>query len=113
MEQACARAELLRKVLKGSYQIDPQRAPSGQPTLPENMVTLSNITVRLAVSSYLYSKLKEILQRYSTENAIVEARLLLMRFLDEGLDIGKRAGGDLVMSWDPHNRGIVPLASMD
>jgi GGDEF domain-containing protein/GAF domain-containing protein len=113
LEQACARAELLRKVLKGSYQIDPQRAPIGQPTLPENMVTLSNITVRLAVSSYFYSKLKEILQRYSTENAIVEARLLLMRFLDEGLDIGKRAGGDRVMSWDPHNRGIVPLSSMD
>jgi hypothetical protein len=65
--------------------------------------------VRLAVSSYFHSKLREILQRYSTENAIVEARLLLMRFLDEGLDIGKRAGGDVVMSWDPHNRGIIPL----
>jgi GGDEF domain-containing protein len=113
LEQACARAELLRKVLRGSYQIDPQRAPAGQPTLPENMVTFSNITVRLAVSSYFYSKLREILQRYSTENAIVEARLLLMRFLDEGLDIGKRAGGDQVMSWDPHNRGIVPLASVE
>jgi GGDEF domain-containing protein len=113
LEQACARAELLRKVLRGSYQIDPQRAPAGQPTLPENMVTFSNITVRLAVSSYFYSKLREILQRYSTENAIVEARLLLMRFLDEGLDIGKRAGGDRVMSWDPHNRGIIPLASVE
>jgi GGDEF domain-containing protein len=113
LEQACARAELLRKVLKGSYQIDPQRAPVGQPTLPENMVTFSNITVRLAVSSYFYEKLKEILQRYSTENAIVEARLLLMRFLDEGLDRGKRAGGDKVMSWDPHNRGIVQLSSIE
>jgi GGDEF domain-containing protein/GAF domain-containing protein len=109
LEQTRAKAELLRKILKGSYQIDPQRVPTGQPTLPENMVTFSNITVRLAVSSYFHSKLREILQRYSTENAIVEARLLLMRFLDEGLDIGKRAGGDVVMSWDPHNRGIIPL----
>jgi GGDEF domain-containing protein/GAF domain-containing protein len=109
LEQARAKAELLRKVLKGSYQIDPQRTPTGQPTLPENMVTFSNITVRLAISSYFHSKLREILQRYSTENAIVEARLLLMRFLDEGLDIGKRAGGDVVVSWDPHNRGIIPL----
>jgi GGDEF domain-containing protein len=110
LEQARAKAELLRKILKGSYQIDPQRSPTGQPTLPENMVTLSNITVRLAVSSYFHSKLREILQRYSTENAIVEARLLLMRFLDEGLDIGKRAGGDVVVSWDPQNRGIIPLS---
>lgn len=107
LEQAQAKAELLRKVLNGSYQIDPQRAPVGQPTLPENMVTLSTITVRLAVSSYFYGKLREILQRYSTENAVVEARILLARFLDEVLDIGKREGGNVVMSWNPHARGIV------
>ncbi|GHO43800.1 MerR family transcriptional regulator [Ktedonospora formicarum] len=109
LEQAQAKAELLRTVLSGSYQIDPQRVPSGQPTLPANMVTLGSITVRLGVSFYAYSKLREILQRYATQDALVEVRLLLERFLDEVLDIGKREGGNVVMSWDPHQRSYARL----
>lgn len=107
LEQARAKAELLLSVLSGSYQIDPQRIPPGQPTLPENMVTLTNITVRLGVSSYSYRKLKEILARYPGERAVVETRLLLTRFLDEVLDIGKRKGGNIVVSWDPDKRGYL------
>jgi DNA-binding transcriptional MerR regulator/GGDEF domain-containing protein len=107
LEQAQAKAELLRKVLNGSYQIDPLRAPIGQPTLPENMVTLSHITVRLGVSSYFYWKLREILQRYSSDDAVVRVRILLMSFLNEVLDIGKRDGGNTVISWDPHIREII------
>jgi GGDEF domain-containing protein len=106
LEQAQAKAELLRKVLGGTYQIDPLRAPTGQPTLPENMITLSNITVRLGVSSYFYWKLQEIMQRYSTVNAPVNARILLEHFLNEVLDIGKREGGNVVVSWDPQMRGF-------
>jgi GGDEF domain-containing protein/GAF domain-containing protein len=107
LEQAKVKAELLRKVLSGSYQIDPLRAPAGQPTLPENMITFSNITVRLGVSSYFYWKLQEIMRRYSIENAAVKARILLEHFLDEVLDIGKREGGNVVVSWDPQIRGFV------
>jgi GGDEF domain-containing protein len=107
LEQAQVKAELLHKVLNGAYQIDPLRAPIGQPTLPENMITLSNITVRLGVSSYFYWKLQEIMRRYSTENAAVKARILIEHFLDEVLDIGKREGGNVVVSWDPQTRGFV------
>jgi DNA-binding transcriptional MerR regulator/GGDEF domain-containing protein len=109
LEQAQAKAELLRTVLSGSYQIDPQRVPAGQPTLPANKVALNGITVRLGVSFYYYAKLQEILQRYMAHNALVEARLLIERFLDEVLDIAKREGGNVVMSWDPHQRGYVRL----
>lgn len=107
LEQAQAKAELLSKILRGSYQIDPQRMPAGQPTLPENMVTLSNITARLGVSSYFYWKLKQILQRYAVDKAVVESRILLVRFLDELLDIGKREGGNVVVSWDPNSRTFI------
>jgi GGDEF domain-containing protein len=107
LEQAQAKAELLSKILRGSYQIDPQRMPVGQPTLPENMVTLSNITVRLGVSSYFYWKLKQILQRYAVDKAVIESRILLVRFLDELLDIGKREGGNVVVSWDPNTRTFI------
>ena len=109
LEQARARADLLRKMLSGSYHVDTQRILHGPPTLPENMMTLHNVTVRLGVSSYLYSKLQEIIQRFYTENALVEARLLLARFLDEVLDIGKREGGNIVVSWDPEMRGFVRI----
>ena len=109
LEQARSKAELLKQTLEGSYQIDPQRAPAGQSTRNENMVTLSNTTVRLGVSSYPYQKLKEILQRYASDNAIPEVRMQVTGFLEEELALGRQKGGNIVTSWDPALQGFVHL----
>ncbi len=108
LEQARIKAELLRQVLCGSYQIDPLSVPVGQPTLPESMLTLSNVTVRLGVASYFYWKLKEVMQRFPTEISVVQVRMQIISSLDEALNLGKRLGGNVVMSWEPESRNFIP-----
>ena len=110
LEQARAKAELLRQVLSTTYQIDPLRMPAGQPTSPEHMVTFSHISVRLGVACYFYWKLKEVLLRCPSETAVVETRMQIMGFLEEVLDLGKREGGNVVMSWEPDIRGFVRIS---
>lgn len=110
LEQARAKAELLRQVLGTTYQIDPLRIPAGQPTLPEHMVTFSNISVRLGVACYYYWKLKEVLLRCPPSTAVVETRMQIMGFLEEVLELGKREGGNVVMSWEPNIRGFVRIS---
>jgi GGDEF domain-containing protein len=107
LEQARAKAELLRQVLSTTYQIDPLRMPAGQPTSPEHMVTFSNVSVRLGVACYFYWKLKEVLLRCPSATAVIETRMQIMGFLEEVLDLGKREGGNVVMSWEPNIRGFV------
>ena len=107
LDQARAKAELLRQILGAPYQIDPLRIPAGQPTLHEHMVTFSNISVRLGVACYFYWKLKEVLLRCPPTTAVVETRMQIMGFLEEVLDLGKREGGNVVMSWEPNIRGFV------
>ncbi len=112
LEQARAKAELLRQVLGTAYQIDPLRIPAGQPTLPEHMVTFSNISVRLGVACYYYWKLKEVLLRCPPATAVVETRMQIMGFLEEVLELGKREGGNVVMSWEPKIRGFVRISPL-
>jgi GGDEF domain-containing protein len=106
LEQARAKAELLRQVLSTTYQVDPLRMPASQPTSPEHMVTFSNISVRLGVACYFYWKLKEVLLRCPPLTSVVETRMQIMGFLEEVLDLGKREGGNVVMSWEPDIRGF-------
>jgi hypothetical protein len=73
------------------------------------MVTLSDLTVRLGVSSYPYQKLKEVLLRYPSETAVAEVRKQIIGMLEEELAQGKRKGGNIVMSWDPTLQGFVRL----
>ncbi|HYU74680.1 MAG TPA: MerR family transcriptional regulator [Ktedonobacteraceae bacterium] len=110
LEQARSKGEQLRQALAGSYQIDPMRDPAGQPALPENMLSFTNISARLGVACYFYWKLKEVLLRFAPETAVVEFRMQIIGFLEEELNLGKREGGNVVMSWDPKTRGFVRLA---
>jgi DNA-binding transcriptional MerR regulator/GGDEF domain-containing protein len=112
LDQARTRAELLKQTLEGSYEVEPYHSQTGQPSLNDysiNMVTLSNLTVRLGVSSYPYQKLKEILLRYPSETAVAEVRKQITGMLEEELAQGKRRGGNIVMSWDPTLQGFVRL----
>lgn len=110
LEGARSKAELLRQVLAGPYQIDPMRDPAGLPALPENKVQLTNISVRLGVACYSYGKLKEVLLRFAPETAVAEFRTQIIGFLEEELNLGKREGGNVVMSWDPITRGFIRVS---
>ena len=108
LERARTRAELLKRTLEGSYQMEPYHTPSGQP--PQNIqVTIPNLTVRLGVASYPYQKLKEVLLRYPAETAVMEVRKQVIGMLEEELAQGKRRGGNIVMSWDPDLQGFICL----
>jgi DNA-binding transcriptional MerR regulator/GGDEF domain-containing protein len=101
LDEARNRAELLRQTLGGEYHLDARRVVTGRAMLPEGLLEIPGVTVRLGVASYKFTKLKEVLQRYSDETAIIEVRSLIMQNLDLALDMGQLEGGNCVISWDP------------
>ena len=94
-------ADNLLNTLVGEYRIDARHAIVNRQTPKERQFELPNVTVRLGVSSYNYSKLKEVLGRYPAESAVAEVRALIMNNLDLSLEIGQREGGNCIISWDP------------
>ena len=100
LEEARNLAGNLRLNLVGEYRINARHIVMSRLTPRERLFELPNVTVRLGVSSYKYSKLKEVLGRYSVEAAVAETRAVLMQNLDLGLDIGQREGGNVIISWD-------------
>jgi len=100
LEEARNQAGNLRLTLVGEYDIDARHIVMSRLTRRERQFKLPNVTVRLGVSSYKYSKLKEVLGRYPAETAVAEVRAVLMINLDESLEIGQREGGNIIISWD-------------
>lgn len=98
LTEARNRADALHKALVGEYRIDARRV--GRSMTREGLLELPNVTVRLGVSSYKYKKLKEILQRYSSEAAVAMVRALVMQNLDLGLERGQSEGGNVIITWD-------------
>ena len=110
LDQARTKAELLKRALEGSYQVEPYHTQSSQLLqngYALNMVPISNLTVRLGVASYPYQKLKEVLLRYPSETAVMEVRKQIIGTLEEELAQGRRRGGNIVMSWDPTLQGFI------
>jgi GGDEF domain-containing protein len=101
LEEARNQAGNLRLTLVGEYSIDARHIVMSRLTRRERQFELPNVTVRLGVSSYKYSKLKEVLGRYPADITVAETRALLMQNLDEGLVRGQREGGNCIISWDP------------
>jgi GGDEF domain-containing protein len=101
LEEARIRAETLRLSLIGEYSINALHSPSSRFMIKERLFELPDVTVRLGVNSYKYSKLKEVLGRYHFEIAVAETRAQIMRNIDVNLDIGQREGGNCIVSWDP------------
>ncbi len=100
LAEARIKAEQIRDALEREYQIDSQRAMVGRPTLPEGMLDLSNVTVRLGLPAYKHKKLKELLGRYSKETAVFEVRARITSALDQVLGQGQQEGGNVIISWD-------------
>jgi len=84
--------------LKGDYRADVRRA--GAPLAPQNMLVLQNVTVRLGVQNFKYSKLKEVLGRYPKKDAVAEVRALNLGNLEQALKIGQAEDGNCIISWD-------------
>jgi len=100
LEEARNQAGNLRLTLVGEYDIDARHIVMSRLTRRERQFKLPNVTVRLGVASFKYSKLKEVLGRYPAETAVAEVRAVLMINLDESLEIGQREGGNIIISWD-------------
>jgi len=106
LDEAQIKAEQLRQALKGSYRIYGRRISSERSILPENMLELIDVTVRVGVTSYSYAKLRELLQRQLAIISVVKVRELITKELEEALNVGLREGGNVVISWDPGSWGF-------
>jgi len=106
LQRACKIAEQLRQGLTGTYTLDALRTSLNQPVRPESMLELTDITVRLGVTSYPFAKLKEMLDSQA-EDAVVAVRSILAATLATYLDKGRNAGGNVIFAWDETLRQIV------
>jgi GGDEF domain-containing protein len=100
LEEARAKARLLKQTLDDSYLVDAVRFSLEQPTPAENLLESPKVTVRLGVSSYGYAKLQEVLGRYSTISALSSTTALIIEGLDGALKLGQDLGGNNISSWD-------------
>lgn len=105
LKEARNLAWTLLNLLRGEYLIDARRVVMGRPMKREDMLELPNITVRLAVASYPFAKLKELVNRYSTVGALETTRSILLQNIDEALKRGQVEGGDIIVSWDHDSWG--------
>lgn len=100
LEVARNQAERLRQALRDPYHIDALRTTIEESTRSINMVEMPNVTVRIVVTSYPFSKLEDFLRRpqYSAINDVI-ARII--NSLEEGLKVARDEGRDVVIAWDP------------
>ena len=110
MVRARIEAEKLRKGLKGSYKVDAVRTTLEPAPLPDWLVDVPNVTVRLAVTSYPHDKLSDMLQQMQPRDVIAN----ILRSLDAGLKRGKdddETKGDVVYSWDNESGDFIRTSS--
>ncbi len=107
LEEARAKAKLLKQALDDSYQVDAVRFTLEQPTPAGNLLESPRVTVRLGVGSYTYAKLQEVLGRYSAASALSSTTALIIEALDSMLKSGQDRGGNNIMSWDYEKWGWV------
>ncbi|HKV56768.1 MAG TPA: hypothetical protein VJO32_00745, partial [Ktedonobacteraceae bacterium] len=103
LNEALRLAEVFRNELAEEYSIDAQRVISGRALSRENLLILRNITVRLGVQSFQYAKLKDLLGRYSSKDAVAEIRGLIVNHADEFLKAGQVEGGNCIFAWRPED----------
>ena len=100
LEEARTKAGLLKQALDDSYPVDAVRFSPEQPTPAENLLESPKVTVRVGVGSYTYTKLQNILERYSTLSSLSSTTNVILVFLDEVLKAGQDLGGNNIVSWD-------------
>ncbi len=102
--QSLEDAQRLHDALHRPYRINSTRVYVEEATLPDGMIDMDTITARLAVTSYKYEKLLDILNRYLQENpealAIREVRKKVVSSFDDVLKMAMDVGGNTVFAWD-------------
>jgi len=111
LDEARDKAKQLRNVLNGDYRVEARRTSAERLMLPERMLELSSMSVRLGVASYPYGKLKEMTQRYRAETAVADVKAVIIHDLDEILNLGQQEGGNVIISWDIDSWGNIALVS--
>ena len=94
--------------MQGDYKVDALRTSIDQSTLPGNMLKLTDLTVRLGVTSYEYWRLAELLQRSADTTPVASVRSLIIRFLDIALSMGNQAGGGTIIAWNREKWKLAP-----
>jgi hypothetical protein len=113
LKEARNLAWTLLNLLRGEYLIDARRVVMGRPLKREDMLELSNVTVRFGVYSYPFAKLKELLIRYATEGPVETTRSLILENVDVSLKRGQVEGGDVIVSWNPDAWGFIRWSPLD
>ena len=95
LDQARIKAEAIRQAFEGHISIEQTALPS---------IQLSDVTVRVGVASYAYTKLEEnltmILDSDMAMDSIAEVKSKIVRALDVALKRGMDMGGNIVFAWD-------------
>ena len=95
LDQARIKAEAIRQAFEGHISIEQTALPS---------IQLSDVTVRVGVASYAYTKLEEnltmILDSDMAMDSIAEVKSKIVRALDVALKRGMDMGGNVVFAWD-------------
>jgi GGDEF domain-containing protein len=107
LDEARNKAEQLRVALQGVYRVEVRRFYTERLMLPEGMLEIPNVTVRLGVAAYPFKKLQELLQRSIAETDVADVRAQIMRDLDEILNVGHQEGGNVITSWDIESWGYI------
>jgi GGDEF domain-containing protein len=107
LEEAREKAELLRQDLTRPYQVDALRIHNEQVQIADSTIDLSEVTVRLAVTSYTTATLRGMLQQYSASTTISDVRAVIIGSLSKALADGWHEGGNCVYAWDPEVQRII------
>jgi len=107
LAEARNKARQLKEILEGDYRVEARQFPAERFRLPEGLLEIPNVTLRLGVTAFTYSQLKELLQRYPDETAVANTRAEIMHALDETLNLGQQEGGNVITSWDTDSWGYI------
>ncbi|HYT44587.1 MAG TPA: hypothetical protein VEP90_19815, partial [Methylomirabilota bacterium] len=109
LEPAQEKARSLIEQLRRPYRVDALRVSLDQPVRTASLLVLNDITARLGVLSFTFTKLADLLERYSTGSSVIEVREIITLQLENSLEKGKDEGGNVVITWNPQIRGFERL----
>jgi GGDEF domain-containing protein len=112
LDEIRRQADRIKRRLKDTVEVSilhSMNEETRQPN-PESMQLVS-ISVHVGVSYYEYTKLDDLLKKYSSRTAVGNVRSSISRDIDRALNLGRIEGGDVVMSWDPDKSGYIRWSS--
>lgn len=100
LEEARTIGYQLKKALKGNYLVYYRSTSGKQPMLPENLIDIPDITVRVGITAYPHAKLEELLHRYPYDEAVRQVRELITTGALNA-KLAREQQGDGIVTWVP------------